>query len=111
MASSKVDLASTTSPLSAQYHVISTTSARCLGVYVNTTLSAHALNIVDHNTTASPNYTRTLAVIPASASAGTFYPFPGGLTARTTLKLQLTNAAATGDVTVLWEKGVPGVVT
>jgi hypothetical protein len=83
----------------------------CHGVYINTALSAHALNIVDYNATVSPEASVTLAVIPASATAGSTYEFPGGLKATHSLRITTTNAAATGDVTVMWSKGVPGLVT
>lgn len=108
--STKVDVVSTASPMVTTTYTIASGGAICHGVYVNTAPS-HAINVVDYNTTVSPNTSVTLAVIPASGAAGSSYEFPGGLKATHSLRITTTNAAATGDVTVMWSKGVPGLVT
>ncbi len=62
------------------------------GVYVNTALSAHALPVTDDTT--------TVVTLPASAAAGSMYPFPG---IRFETKLIVNpNDAATGNVTVAY---------
>lgn len=62
------------------------------GVYVNTGLSAHALPIADGST--------TVVTIPASASAGAMYTFPG-IKFATSLVVD-PNDSATGSVTVVY---------
>jgi hypothetical protein len=72
---------------------ITTRPARLMGVYINTALSAHALPIVDGTT--------TIFTIPASATAGTFYPFYGAKF-KTSLVID-PNDSGTGNITVLWD--------
>ncbi len=64
------------------------------GVYVNTVLSAHVLPFLDGAT--------TVITVPASAAAGSMYPFPGILF--TTSLIMDPNDSATGNVTVAYRK-------
>ena len=95
----KIDIASTTSPLSETTTTVSSGKAYLHGVYINTDTTA-AVTIVDYNASSSPETSRTIAVIPTGATAGTLYTFPGaraGYSLRT-----VTAAAATGDISVFW---------
>ena len=76
---------------------VNTGPALLFGVYVNTTLSAHALPITDNGT--------TVVTIPASATAGSMYPFPG-IKFDTSLIVD-PNDAASGNVTVAWRPLAP----
>lgn len=69
---------------------VSAAPARLGGVYINTTLSAHTVVIKD-NTVAK-------FTIPASAAAGTFYPFKGRF--ETSLIVD-PDDSSTGSITVL----------
>lgn len=99
-----VNIASATSPLAITNTSIGSGPARLFGIYINTALSAHTLQIQDFNSSASPNVATTLATIPASAAAGTMYPFPG-LEFRNQLRVRTSNAAATGNITVAYKPG------
>ena len=71
---------------------VSSAPALLFGVYVNTVLSAHACPIEDNTT--------TVVTLPASAAAGTFYPFPG-IRFETSLIVN-PNDAGTGNITVAY---------
>lgn len=80
--------------------------ARLYGVYVNTALSAHDLPIQDFRSATSPQVTTTVVTIPASATAGSMYSFPG---------IEFNNAlivnpndSATGNVTICYKPGTSG---
>ena len=62
------------------------------GIYVNTALSAHALPIKDGST--------TVVTVPASATAGSMYQFPG-IKFATSLVVDPDNSG-TGNVTVAY---------
>jgi hypothetical protein len=66
--------------------------ALLFGIYVNTALSAHALPVTDAAV--------TVVTVPASATAGSMYPFPG-IRFETTLIVN-PNDAATGNITVAY---------
>ena len=66
--------------------------ALLFGVYVNTVLSAHACPITDAGT--------TVVTLPATAAAGTYYPFPG-IRFETTLIVDPNNSGS-GNITVFY---------
>lgn len=66
--------------------------ALLFGVYVNTALSAHDCPIKDAST--------AIVTLPASAGAGTFYPFPG-IRFETSLIVD-PNDSGTGNITVAY---------
>ena len=94
----KMDIASTTSPLSQTDTDITTYPCRLHEVYINIVLSGHTIDLVDFNADASPQTSRVLATIPATAAAGNVYRFADYIV-RHRLRV-VTNAAATGNITV-----------
>lgn len=70
-----------------------TGGCRLGAIYINTALSAHALPILDGAV--------TKFTIPASAAAGTLFPF-WGAKFHSSLIVD-PNDAATGNITVMWD--------
>lgn len=70
---------------------VSAAPAYLTGIYVNTALSAHPVLITDAAV--------TKFILPASAAAGTFYPFEGEFL---TSLIVNPDDAATGNITVMW---------
>ena len=79
-------------PIADDSTTVYTGAVMIYGVYINTVLSAQVLPIKDGTT--------TVRTIPASAGAGTHYPFPG-IKFNTSLIVDPDNAA-TGNDTVAY---------
>lgn len=100
-----MNLAATTSPLSAKTTQITEGPCRLFGVYVNTVFSGHTAAIRDYSLAQSPLPTAvTLVTLPASLAAGTNLSFPG-IEFKNGLNVLAGNVAMTGSITLLVKPG------